>query len=454
MRTEYNTSRRSFRERPKDSFSESGKLTVKKEEKISLLNQENTNDMIAPSFSGSKDIKDLEFLSEINKLDNNLSNFKVSGSKFNRNILNPISKVNNKFENRSLTPNSNSTTNFNNKHKDIINTPKTINEMKKKGTTVQIRSNNKSKSKEKSLEDNTNTTNETTIITLSSGKTRKTFSTPEDTSNKSPLINKETVKKSFTFRESLKVNNTNSNLYNSKNSNSNNTQEDERPLTGTLSQSNKNGEPIKLQSKEESEKNISYNNYSSNNYSNSTTPETSAIRPSRTNSKIKTSIKKPFTPPDNKNLKLPAINNNFKRKYEINNDINNIFQNASNFKEDPIIKKKLDDIIQNIADIKNVLNQKSKSRLKISSAPNNNKEEKFAFSPNKNTYDDSKNLLNTLKDDKNVTFSKFNYLENNTKVNSDNNNTNHTTNNLNETKKRFVKQNSDREKLPIKLIKK
>jgi hypothetical protein len=63
-------------------------------------------------------------------------------------------------------------------------------------------------------------------------------------------------------------------------------------------------------------------------------------------------------------LKLPTISTNRGK-----NDLAIILNEAKELKEDPIIKKKLDDIFQNIEDIKKVLNQKTKKRMKIASAP-------------------------------------------------------------------------------------
>jgi hypothetical protein len=88
-----------------------------------------------------------------------------------------------------------------------------------------------------------------------------------------------------------------------------------------------------------------------------------------------TARSKPHTPPDIMS-KLPAIQTG-RRKVasttttKANFDIKNIMDAADGYKEDPVIKKKLDDIMQNIVDIRNVLNQKTKTRLKIASAPTN-----------------------------------------------------------------------------------
>jgi hypothetical protein len=84
---------------------------------------------------------------------------------------------------------------------------------------------------------------------------------------------------------------------------------------------------------------------------------------------------KPYTPPDIL-PKLPAIQTSRRKvnsttSTKENFDIKNIIDAADGYKEDPVIKKKLDDIMQNIVDIRNVLNQKTKTRLKIASAPTN-----------------------------------------------------------------------------------
>jgi hypothetical protein len=86
-----------------------------------------------------------------------------------------------------------------------------------------------------------------------------------------------------------------------------------------------------------------------------------SIRSERSNSR---SLRKYTTPPES--AKLPTIQTNRgKKEY----DIHNIIDAASDYKEDPMIKKKLNDIYQNIEDIRKVLNQRSKNRVKISSAP-------------------------------------------------------------------------------------
>ncbi len=88
-----------------------------------------------------------------------------------------------------------------------------------------------------------------------------------------------------------------------------------------------------------------------------------------------TARSKPYTPPEISN-KLPAVQTSRRKvnstiSTKENFDIKNIIDAADGYKEDPVIKKKLDDIMQNIVDIRNVLNQKTKTRLKIASAPTN-----------------------------------------------------------------------------------
>jgi len=66
----------------------------------------------------------------------------------------------------------------------------------------------------------------------------------------------------------------------------------------------------------------------------------------------------------NKNkLQLPHI------KFNKTFDIENIIDEADKFKNDPIIKKKLDDMMINILDIKNAINNKTIEREKVASAP-------------------------------------------------------------------------------------
>jgi hypothetical protein len=96
-------------------------------------------------------------------------------------------------------------------------------------------------------------------------------------------------------------------------------------------------------------------------HSNKPTPDRvtpTSIRTERSNSR------KHATPPDS--AKLPTIRTTRTNK---DYDLNNIIDVANDFKEDPLIKRKLNDIYQNIADIKKVLDQRSKNRVKISSAP-------------------------------------------------------------------------------------
>jgi hypothetical protein len=67
---------------------------------------------------------------------------------------------------------------------------------------------------------------------------------------------------------------------------------------------------------------------------------------------------------------LPVIHTNRTPSVKINSEIENIFDLAHHyFNEDPEVKLKIDNLMQNIVDIKNVLNQKTKSRGKLSSAP-------------------------------------------------------------------------------------
>ena len=91
------------------------------------------------------------------------------------------------------------------------------------------------------------------------------------------------------------------------------------------------------------------------------------------------------------------------------NEISNIFDACNNLKKDPEIKEKLNELLYKIDDLKNVLNLKSNSRFKISSAPlqiNNNSNKKFKIS-NKSTY--TINTINTNNNNinDNITFSKF-----------------------------------------------
>jgi hypothetical protein len=54
-------------------------------------------------------------------------------------------------------------------------------------------------------------------------------------------------------------------------------------------------------------------------------------------------------------------------------ELNNIFNAAQNFKEDPEVKNKIDSLLKNIVDIKNVLLEKTKSRAYLVSAPTERK---------------------------------------------------------------------------------
>jgi hypothetical protein len=60
----------------------------------------------------------------------------------------------------------------------------------------------------------------------------------------------------------------------------------------------------------------------------------------------------------------------------IQNELKSIFNVAQNFQEDPEVKIKLDSLIKNIADIKTVLQLKTKNRS-IISAPLLKKEKKL-----------------------------------------------------------------------------
>lgn len=159
-------------------------------------------------------------------------------------------------------------------------------------------------------------------------------------------------------------------------------------------------------------------------------------------------------PPD----KLPLINSS-RRKLNIDSDLTNIFDAANNFKEDPVIKQKLDDILQNIVDIKNVLNQKTKTRVKIASAPSNK--------------DTTTNALNSTLDKNptpssvfgrrkytaggNNTNSNVNLTNNGINNNMTNTNTvNHIINSTNAMNINNIKNNLNikKDKVPIKLVKK
>jgi hypothetical protein len=77
------------------------------------------------------------------------------------------------------------------------------------------------------------------------------------------------------------------------------------------------------------------------------------------------------------NENLPSINpitTTTRPMKKIKFEINNIFDLATQyFQEDQEVKNKIDNLLQNIVDIKNVLKQKSKSRSKISSSPSSTK---------------------------------------------------------------------------------
>lgn len=177
-----------------------------------------------------------------------------------------------------------------------------------------------------------------------------------------------------------------------------------------------------------------------------------------------TSTTKPHTPPDVS--KLPAITTNRRKvkTQDINYDITNIFDAADNFKEDPIIKKKLNDIMQNIVDIRNVLNQKSKARFNIASAPSNLEDTDL------NSILNGRNEIRQgvaclpNKDRVKGTFMKIGSANSNLRTNRKLNLHNNNNNNLQlistttKTVENFNDKNSliprHRDKLPIKLIKK
>jgi hypothetical protein len=98
-------------------------------------------------------------------------------------------------------------------------------------------------------------------------------------------------------------------------------------------------------------------------FSNKATPDNTRFTPNSIRSERSNSRQK-YTPPDS--AKLPSINTTRSKK---DYDLNGIIDVANDFKEDPVIKKKLNDIYQNIADIKKVLDQRAKNRVKVLSAP-------------------------------------------------------------------------------------
>jgi hypothetical protein len=123
---------------------------------------------------------------------------------------------------------------------------------------------------------------------------------------------------------------------------------------------------------------------------------------------VKSTIKAQ-TPPDRKfGNRLPAINsqrrkvsshdsNNTISETNSNLDIKSIFAVADGYKEDPIIKQKLDDIMQNIVDIRNVIDQKFKKRIKVASAPTNCEDAEFkALMTNRNDINSAESALNKI----------------------------------------------------------
>lgn len=95
------------------------------------------------------------------------------------------------------------------------------------------------------------------------------------------------------------------------------------------------------------------------------------------------SNKKSKSNTDNENI-LPALTNR-RNPQKIDFEINDIFDKAQNYHEDPVIKNKIENLLQNIVDIRNVLQEKSKNRFKISSAPVQFKDKpsKLNFKPSK-----------------------------------------------------------------------
>lgn len=104
---------------------------------------------------------------------------------------------------------------------------------------------------------------------------------------------------------------------------------------------------------------------------------------------------------DRNHVKLPLIKSSrptFETKID-NKQLSKIFQACTNLQKDPEIKEKLSELISKIVDLKNVINSKSSSRFKISSAPtqNLNTDNKFIFNSKTNTFNNKDN----------ITFSKF-----------------------------------------------
>lgn len=110
-----------------------------------------------------------------------------------------------------------------------------------------------------------------------------------------------------------------------------------------------------------------------------------------------------FIPLENNQNKLdvlPAISTNRKKMKieDVDYDISSVIKKANDFKEDPIVQKKMEDIIQNIDDIRNVIRQKAKNRMKISSAPISHINQKYSFKGNPAYSNNDTNLVkNNLK---------------------------------------------------------
>lgn len=212
--------------------------------------------------------------------------------------------------------------------------------IKKSMTVMKVR-HMRQKSKERLIESPS-----TAEITLDSAKSKRAVNLSEDKierPDKSPSVNPSV---SLSFKESSKFFNKPIIVK----------ADDNKPQISML---NEILSP-KTRRIDESEKSNSHN------YSSNTTPE----KINRDQAVKLRKVVKSGTAPDNK---LPSISTGRKRT-DINYDIKNIFNAANNYKEDPLIKMKLDDIMQNIADIRCVLNQKSKTRVKVSSAPSNNED--------------------------------------------------------------------------------
>ncbi len=95
----------------------------------------------------------------------------------------------------------------------------------------------------------------------------------------------------------------------------------------------------------------------------------------------------------------PNINKKFDKK-----DISNLFDACQEFNKDPEINEKLNELMYKIVDLKNVINSKSNTRFKISSAPSQMKKGSFC---------DKSSSVNTKDQTDYLTFSKFpNFNEN------------------------------------------